>query len=246
MFDGTLSKIQQVWSRLSKKSYRDAFVASHLSTNIAAQISSMRESRKLSQRDLAEKTGMAQARISVMEDPSYENYSLSTLKRLASALDVALIVRFVPFSELAYWVATLSPRRMSPPSFVDDSLDHVLAQPSVVEIVPSKAQPAQTAIAGRMSITKPVVCQQKFAVSGSTKPQGPVNVLPQPASSLETEEFPIGMDIDEFTAVLVKAGWANLWDEVVEGDNATDRPNVYGTRNLLGQQAAALVQGNVE
>jgi transcriptional regulator with XRE-family HTH domain len=104
------------------KPYRDAFVAAHLSTNIAAQLEAMREARGWRQKDVAEKTGMSPARISVMEDPSYEKYNLTTLKRLASTFDVALYVCFIPYSDLVDKVAAISPDTLNVPSFDSDTL----------------------------------------------------------------------------------------------------------------------------
>jgi transcriptional regulator with XRE-family HTH domain len=48
---------------------------------------------------------MNQNAISRLESVSYGKPTITTLKRLAAALDVALIVRFVPFSELVDWVS---------------------------------------------------------------------------------------------------------------------------------------------
>jgi DNA-binding Xre family transcriptional regulator len=115
-------KRSRLWARFQSKVYRDAFVESHLSTNIAAQIYSMRVAREWTQEELADAADMAQARISVMEDPSYRRFTLSTLKRLASALDVALVVRFVPFSELLEWSTNLTPERLAVPSYDADRL----------------------------------------------------------------------------------------------------------------------------
>jgi transcriptional regulator with XRE-family HTH domain len=118
----------QLWEKMRGKSsekgkrYRDNFVAAHLSANIAAQIQTMRESRGWMQKDLATKADMSPARISVMENPSYENLNLKTLRRLASALDVALVVKFAAFSELVNWIANLSPEKLNVPSFLEDSL----------------------------------------------------------------------------------------------------------------------------
>lgn len=116
----------ELWAKMRKKKYRENFVAAHISTNIAAQMQTIRESQQLTQKDLAERAEMSQARISVMEDPSYDKLTLSTLKRIASALDVALIVRFVPFSELVDWVSNLSPEKMLCPTFAQDSLNRPL------------------------------------------------------------------------------------------------------------------------
>lgn len=112
---------QEIWESLQDKGNRDAFVESHLSTNIGSQIFSMREARDWSQEKLATEVGMAQPRISVLEG-GYDNYSLRTLKRIASAFDVAVVVRFVPFSELVTWVAELSEERLAPVEFANDNL----------------------------------------------------------------------------------------------------------------------------
>ncbi len=112
----------QLWEKMRSKAYRDTFVAAHLSTNIAAQIQTMREARGWSQKQLAERADMAPSRISVMEDPSYDKLTLSTLKRLASAFDVGFVARFEEFSKIADWVANLSPEKMEVRSYADDRL----------------------------------------------------------------------------------------------------------------------------
>lgn len=112
---------QELWESLQDKGARDAFAASHLSNNIGAQIFSMREARGWSQEKLADEVGMAQPRISLLEG-GYERYSLTTLKRIASTFDVAVVVRFVPFSELVDWVGDLSEERLAPVEFANDNL----------------------------------------------------------------------------------------------------------------------------
>jgi transcriptional regulator with XRE-family HTH domain len=107
---------------MRNKEYRDSFVAAHLSTNIAAQLKTIRESQDITQKALAAKSGMSAARISVMENPSYDKFNISTLRRLASALDVALVVKFIAFSELVDWVSNLSPDKIAAPSFESDSI----------------------------------------------------------------------------------------------------------------------------
>lgn len=86
---------------MRSKEYRDSFVAAHVSNTISAQINSMRHARGWTQGELADRSGMRQPRISALEDPDFENVEIATLQRLASAFDVALSVRFVPFSEIA-------------------------------------------------------------------------------------------------------------------------------------------------
>jgi len=95
------SKLRDIWNKMSNKEYRDAFTVADNSNTISTQIATMRHSRKWTQKELAEKCGMRQPRISDLEDPEFENVEIATLQRIASAFDVALLIGFIPFSELA-------------------------------------------------------------------------------------------------------------------------------------------------
>jgi len=77
---------------------------------------------------------MAQPRISVIEDPDYEDFSINTLKRLASAFDVALVVKFVTFGELVDWVASLSPEKIAVPSFEEEIKKHAEVEQNIQSI----------------------------------------------------------------------------------------------------------------
>jgi len=111
---------EQIVNKLSDKEYRDIFVSEQINTGLAFQIRTMREKRGWTQSQLGEKAGMAQSRISVMEDANYSRFSLNTLKRLASAFDVALVVRFEPFSRLVEHFVTLDSSSLNIPSFQED------------------------------------------------------------------------------------------------------------------------------
>jgi transcriptional regulator with XRE-family HTH domain len=117
------------WTQeLQDKETRDAFVSSQVSIPIAFQILALREQRGWTQKQLAEKAGMLQPRIAAMERPSGSEPNLRTLKRFASAFDVALIVRFAPFSELVEWAGRFSPDTFIVPSFDEDcELEEVTA-----------------------------------------------------------------------------------------------------------------------
>lgn len=114
------TKREQIANSLRDKEYRDAFVAEHARTGLAFQIQEMREARGWTQSELGQRAGMAQESISLLENPDAGKPSLSTLLRLASAFDVALVLRFAPFSELADWVAGLSHEDLAVPSFEPD------------------------------------------------------------------------------------------------------------------------------
>ena len=101
-----LMSSKSLWSRLRRGlEARSRFVESHLNKNLAFQIRIMRDQAKWSQEKLAETVGMNQNAISRLENPGYGKATLTTLKRIASAFDVALIVRFVPYSQLVSWVS---------------------------------------------------------------------------------------------------------------------------------------------
>lgn len=62
-----------------------------------------------------------------LEDPEYGKHTLSSLKRIAAALDVALVVRFVPFSQYIDWISGtphldpgIRPEALAVPSFEDE------------------------------------------------------------------------------------------------------------------------------
>jgi len=93
-------------SRLQRgRRVRQLFVESHIAKTIAYQIRATREKLGLTQQQLANEIGTNQNAIYRLESPNYGKATLTTLKRVAAALDVALVVRFVPFSELVDWVS---------------------------------------------------------------------------------------------------------------------------------------------
>ena len=111
-------------TRLHDREYREAFISSTINSTIAYQIRGLRKLHDLDQAELGNLAGMKQTAISRLENPDYGNLSVNTLKRIAKALDVGLIVRFAPFSEIVRWRFSMNQRDMAPPSFsVDAGLD---------------------------------------------------------------------------------------------------------------------------
>lgn len=108
------------WDQMADPEYRAEFVQSQISETVSAQIRAMRSDRQWSQADLASEANTAQSTISQLEDPDYGRQSLTTLRRLAAVFDVGLVVRFVPFSEIAKWAATSTNDDLHVPSFADD------------------------------------------------------------------------------------------------------------------------------
>lgn len=129
-----LNSIQSIIRRLRRSPKdRTAFVASHIDKGIAYQVRALREAQNFSQEKLAEMVGMNQNAISRIESPERGRPTITTLKRLAAAFDVALVVRFVPFSQLASWVSGtpfvdrgLSTGALAVPSFPEEDKEGTL------------------------------------------------------------------------------------------------------------------------
>ena len=68
--------------------------------DIARKIFQLRSKAKLSQAELARKVGTTQSVISRLEDADYDRHSLVMLRRIASALEKRLEIRFVPGRKL--------------------------------------------------------------------------------------------------------------------------------------------------
>jgi transcriptional regulator with XRE-family HTH domain len=81
------------------KQARAALVEANVAKEIAFQIRATRDKRNWTQERLAREAGMTQNTVSRLEDPDYGKHSVTSLKRIADALDVALVVRLLPFSK---------------------------------------------------------------------------------------------------------------------------------------------------
>jgi len=106
--------------KLTNQAYRDAFISEEIDIGIPMQLRAMREARGWNQKYVAEKMDTKQPRFSVMEAPGYGNFSLNTLKKIASIFNVGLIVSFVPYSEMIDFVEGFGPKRLTIPSFADE------------------------------------------------------------------------------------------------------------------------------
>ena len=114
---------KSIWEKLRIKEYRDSYVASHVRRWVSRQIRVLREQpeRNWKQGELALRLGKPQSVVSRLEDPSYGNMTINTLLEVASALDVALIVKFVSFSRFKYELSDLREDSMNVKSFNNES-----------------------------------------------------------------------------------------------------------------------------
>lgn len=99
-----MSERSKLISRLSSnRESRRAYIKAKLSVLVPAQIRALRLKFGMpTQTHLAKAAGMHQSRISMFETPG-ANITLDTLARIAAALHVGLVVKFVPFSEMLRW-----------------------------------------------------------------------------------------------------------------------------------------------
>jgi transcriptional regulator with XRE-family HTH domain len=124
------STMKRIWRKMARKAYRDGYVGAHISNTIASQITILRAANGWTQTELADRARMKQSRISALEDPNWENVEVGTLRRLASAFDVGLTIRFIPFGELAQWAATLSEDKLLVPTYEKEVADETSPQPA--------------------------------------------------------------------------------------------------------------------
>jgi DNA-binding XRE family transcriptional regulator len=124
-----MDKYQQVWTSLEDEEYRREYSAD-VGTGLAFQIKLLREKKGWTQEKLADLTGRQQETISQWENPNYGSYTIKSLNSLAAAFDVALMVKFLPFSELVGWNTSLTPERLAPPSFTQEHGQHQIVSKS--------------------------------------------------------------------------------------------------------------------
>jgi transcriptional regulator with XRE-family HTH domain len=141
-------------TKLSKsKARRDAFVASQINVGLPFQIRALRKQRNLNQNELATLAGMLQPRISAMEQVGGGQLNLDTLRKLAAALDVGLLVKFVAFSELIKWSNDFSPDDFSVPSFDQEMMSYETETVLPTNVIPIKQV---TTVIGRSQTNTPM------------------------------------------------------------------------------------------
>jgi len=106
--------------KFHERRYREGYLEAFLNTRIAAQIKALREARRLSQAQLAERAGTTQPGISALENVHYSSWSLRTLRKLAKAFDVALVVKFESYGNVLDDITGFGPESLAVPGFKKD------------------------------------------------------------------------------------------------------------------------------
>ena len=111
---------RKLLEKLQRRAYRHAYLAEHVRQRIAYQVRALRVQRRWNQGKLSNLLGKPQSVVCRLEDPSYGKLSVQTLLEIANVYDVALEVRFVPYSLFLQKSRDVSPISMQVPEFKDD------------------------------------------------------------------------------------------------------------------------------
>ncbi|MEW6687556.1 MAG: helix-turn-helix transcriptional regulator [Pseudomonadota bacterium] len=112
--------MERTFRRLANKASRRAYVRAELVNGVASQIRILRQERNWTQVQLAKRLKTTQTVVSRLEDPSYGKFSIQTLLQVGDAFDVALHVRYMPFSEFMLRTWDTSPHRFSAASYDEE------------------------------------------------------------------------------------------------------------------------------
>jgi transcriptional regulator with XRE-family HTH domain len=110
---------KRLFEKLSRKKYRDAYVAENVRTGIAYQIRALREQRGWNQGRFSAELGKPQSVTSRLENPDYGKLSIKSLLEVASAFDVALVIKYVNFPEFLRQTRDVSTESFKVESFGD-------------------------------------------------------------------------------------------------------------------------------
>lgn len=120
MSESLLSRSNFISKLLRSKRFRDGYVYEHVRNGIPFQIRALRNEREWTQSDLGEAAKKPRTVITRLEDPNYGKLSLKTLFEIASGFDVALLVKFVPFSRLVREYEDVSWQALGAKSVTDE------------------------------------------------------------------------------------------------------------------------------
>ena len=112
--------VRSIKKAFRDREYRHGYVDDFLNATIATQIKVLREQRGWNQNQLADKAGMLQPRISVLENINYSSWSIKVLRKIAEAFDLTLCVSFEDFGKRTRDIERFSRQALERNSFNDD------------------------------------------------------------------------------------------------------------------------------
>lgn len=126
----TNSVRQQILSNLQQgKDYREGFVEEAINSRIIAQIHAIRIKNGMDYKQFAERIKRKLSWAYRLEDPNEAPPTIPSLLEVAAAFDIALDVRFCPFSELLNDVSTLDDGAFDVPTFTEELNSGAFSKP---------------------------------------------------------------------------------------------------------------------
>ena len=129
----------RILERFADFAYRHSYVDTFVDSYLATQIKALREQRHFTQQALAERAGMKQSQISRLEDVDNSSWQIRTLKKLAKAFDLVLVVRFESFGNVLPEIENFGRSALERPSFAQDgiflSADSEVHQADLLQLV---------------------------------------------------------------------------------------------------------------
>lgn len=180
-----LSRINLIKKLMDSRKYRDSYVYEHVRNGIPFQIRALRKDREWSQSDLAEAAKTSRTVITRIEDPNYGKLSIKTLLAIASAFDVALLIKFVPFTRLLREYENVSSEALSalPVQRERSQLERWAnantrsATASQISIRQLELGFGETRPLSAYGVNRPTMLEPSIQVSGGTRPTPVANVV---------------------------------------------------------------------
>ena len=114
------ARLRRFAQELKNRNARRHYVESYVKAGLPLQVRTMRQDREWNQTILAEKIGTTQNAVSRLESPRSNTPTIRTLLKIAKAFDVALVVRFMRFSDYAKLISSEHTESIAVPDFAND------------------------------------------------------------------------------------------------------------------------------
>lgn len=157
--------------------YSEGYAESFLNSYIATQIKVIREQRNMKQADLAREVGTTQTAISRIENVNYSSWNINTLKKLARAFRVRLMVSFETYGTLPDEVGKFTQEALQRAEREKDP-GLLERKPSHSEEVEDIAAKAMAPVMGANAAAYSLLTWNNLAVMPSPTSQSPIVPLP--------------------------------------------------------------------
>ena len=175
------------------RDYRHKFIQSLLAKNISHQVRKLRKDKDWTQVDLAQSSDKPQSVISRIESVGYGKLTLKTIYDISKAFDVAVMIRFVSFSDFIRGNRDLSWEALSTIPFEEDDIS---SEALYQETVPTEISEGSSA-----SIVDILTILKDASVPGqndsSAPPQAPV-ISPTNDRGLSWSQLPHFVDENSY------------------------------------------------